>query len=421
MKRCPECRRDYYDETQLYCLDDGSALVEGPATRDLTPTLIFSGEPGSWPSMVATAPMFSVRRGVEPSKASIAVLPFAHLSKQDDDEYFCDGLAEELINALARIEYFKVVARTSSFSFKGKEIAIAQIGAILGVRNIVEGSVRKFGDRMRITVQLVDASNGFHIWSDKYDTEMRDLFDVQDEITRSVVAAVRSKLVDESTVSDRTEQPVEECVHHANDVGAYQEYLRGRFYFNKFTPADFETAIECFTRAIEIDPGLSAAYAGLAEAHIFTTEFGMVPPREGMPRAKEAALKALTLDAGSADAHTALGTVMCEFEYDFEGSEREFLNALKIVPNNTRTMAYYGGLLCQLGRFDEADSLFARIAELSPLSAAEQWIYPYSLLFQRRYDDCIERARRLLELESDFAAAHLVLSFAYQAKEEYEE
>ena len=178
MKRCPECRRDYYDETQLYCLDDGCALVEGPATRELTPTLIFSGEPPPWPSMSATAPMSGARRAVEPSKASIAVLPFAHLSKQDDDEYFCDGLAEELINALARIEYFKVVARTSSFSFKGKEIAIAQIGSILGVRNIVEGSVRKFGDRMRITVQLVDALDGFHIWSDKYDTEVRDLFDV---------------------------------------------------------------------------------------------------------------------------------------------------------------------------------------------------------------------------------------------------
>ena len=422
MKRCPKCRRNYYDDSLLYCLDDGSALLDGPATMDEPATAILPGidkghsEPPT--RFFRTDPQAGTvsMSGYLPN--SIAVLPFVHLSNDPDDEYFCDGLAEELINALSRVDDLKVVARTSAFSFKGKNVDIAKIGSILNVNNVVEGSVRKFGDRMRINVQLINTADGYNIWSDKYDTEMRDLFDVQDEITLAVVNALKSKLLRKVDQSDQMSALLEELKQHAQDVEAYQLYLRGRYFFNKFTIDDYYRALDCFQQAVEIDPAYADGYAGIADVHIWLTELGPETPPEGMPKAREAALKAISLDPGSSDARTSLAIVLQEFDYNFVQAEAEYLKALDLNPNNTTAGLLYGGFLAQLGRFDEAESRFRTAQRLDPLSLIN-WLYPFGLFLAGRYDDSIERTRSILELNADIPAAILILSFDYQMKQDF--
>jgi adenylate cyclase len=422
MKRCPKCRRDFYDDSLLYCLDDGSALLDGPATVDEPatailprtgniapepPTRLFKSDP-----QAGTVSM----SGYLPN--SIAVLPFAHLTNDPDDEYFCDGLAEELINALSRVDDLKVVARTSAFAFKGKNIDISQIASILNVSNIVEGSVRKFGERMRINVQLINTADGYNVWSDKYDTEMRDLFDVQDEITLAVVNALKGKLLGKVAQSDKMSALLDELKQHAQDLGSYQLYLRGRHFFNKFTIDDYYRALDCFQKAVEVEPGYADAYAGIADVHIWLTELGPETPHEGMPQAREAAEKAISLDPGSSEARTSLAIVLQEFDYDFVQAEAEYLKALDLNPNNTMACQLYGGLLAQLGRFDEAESRFRTAQRLDPLSLIN-WLYPFGLFLAGRYDDSIERTRSILELNADIPAAILILSFDYQMKQDF--
>jgi adenylate cyclase len=417
MKRCPECRRDYYDDTLLYCLDDGTALLEGPGSGDQVPTAVYSGPVDLSASAEPSTKLFSGNRRHEPPMSSLAILPFAHLSSDPDDEYFCDGIVEELTNALAKVDDLKVVARTSAFAFKGRNVPISEIGSSLNVQNVVEGSVRKFGDRMRITVQLVDAMNGYHLWSEKFDREVKDLFDVQDEITVSVVKELKSKLLGDSGANeDQIEALMSDLKDHSRDVEAYKHYLRGRYLLNKFTPDDFYNAIECFNQAIEIDRNFAPAYAGLSEAHVSLTEFGPVPPLEGLPRAKEAALKAIELDPNLSEAHGSLALVLQEYDFSFAEAEKEYRIAIELNPNNAIAHEYYGALLAQMGRHAEAEEQCLKAIELDPLSPIGAWFYPMALYLERRYEDAVEQAKRVLELDANFSAAHLILSFIHQVR-----
>ena len=418
MKRCPECRRDYYDDSLAYCLDDGSVLLDGPPSGDESATRLipdFRSNSGTRISEVRDDPTSTT--SMPSSKVnSVAVLPFAHLSRDADDEYFCDGLAEELINAIGKLEDVKVVARTSAFSFKGKNLDISEIARILSVSHIVEGSVRKSGDRMRISVQLINAADRFQVWSEKYDTDLGDLFDIQDEITRSVTAALRPKLRSrEAAMADLIAQ----LQQHAGSIEAYQLYLRGRFHFNKLTPEGFRLALDSFQQALAVDPGFAAAYAGIADAHVFSAELGPVPPLEAMPRAKTAALEALALDPSNAEAHTTLAFIHQEFDFDFESAEREYKKAIELNPNAPMAHQYYGALLSQLGRQEEAEREFHRANVLDPLSPSSNWVRPLGLFFARRYDECIQVTENLLALDADFPAAHLIASFAYHMKGDF--
>jgi TolB-like protein len=423
MKRCPKCGRSYADETQNFCLDDGAWLADASSSSEpqtaIMPGANLPSEPQTRIFQTdAYAPTVSMS-GYQPN--SIAVLPFAHLSSDPDDEYFCDGLAEELINALSRVDDLKVVARTSAFSFKGKNIDIGQVGSALNVNNVVEGSVRKFGDRMRISVSLTGTADGFNIWSDKYDTEMRDLFDVQDEIALSVVNALKSKLLGEPDESERMAALIEDLKHHASDVEAYRLYLRGRYFVNKFTTADAFKAVELFDQAIAADPRQAAAYAGLADAYIMLTEMGPMPPHEAMPKAKAAALKALELDASLAEAHSSLGMVLQDYEYDFAAAEGRFKKAIELSPNNPIPRQSYGILLTELERFDEAERHFKKLFEVDPLSVVGNWIYSFCLFLARRYDDSLDRAMQTLELDPNFGVAYLSVAFAHQMTGKYDE
>jgi TolB-like protein len=429
MKRCPECRRNYYDDSLSFCLDDGSPLLDGPAAAAAEQdTMVFPGafidspRPVSYDSQpeIAILPALPVTR--TDARNSIAVLPLVNMSADAENEYFCDGLAEELINSLARVEDLKVVARTSAFSFKGKNIDVAQIGSILNVRNILEGSVRKFGEKMRISVQLVNATDGYHIWSEKYDTGIHDIFDVQDKIALSVVNNLKTMLLGEKDEpDDRMTILIEDLKHHAKDVEAYQLYLRGRFFLNKFTIENFYKALECFDGALTIDPNFAEAHAGLADTHAMLTEMGPVAPHEAMPRAKEAALKALAIDEELSEAHSSLGLVLQDYDHDFTGAEREFQRAIELNPNNSPARQFYGQLLAQLGRHEEAEAEFQRALEVDPLSVIGHWIYGFGLFEARRYDDCLEQSRKALELDPNFPATFLNLAFAWHMKEEYAE
>ncbi len=424
MKKCPKCQRAYLDVTLNFCLEDGVLLQDDLQATDF-PTEVMPHSLESETRMFASGGL-SGPFGITPADPtarrlnSIAVLPFVHLSSDPDDEFFCDGLAEELINALSRVDDLKVVARSSAFSFKGRNVDVATVGAALGVNNIVEGSVRKFGDRLRINVSLTSTADGFNLWSDKYDTEMRDIFDVQDEITRSVVRSLKEKLLGRTENEDeKMAALLEELKHHAHDVTAYQLYLRGRFLFNKFNEADLYRALEAFQDALKIDPEFAEAYSGIADVYMWLTELGPLAPRDGMPKAKEAALKAISLKPDLSEAHTSLAIVLQEFEYDFAAAEAEYELAIELNRNNALAHQMLGALLAQLDRFPEAERRFEHSLALDPLSPMGSWIYPFGLFLARRYDESIQRAEAILELESTFAAAYLILSFNYQMKGEF--
>lgn len=418
MKYCQKCNRNYFDETLNFCLDDGEWLrlsrdsadfptevLRDHVSFDEPKTRVFdSGDRG----VAATNSAEGRPRAVN----SIAVLPFAHWSSDPDNEYFCDGLSEDLINSLARIEGLKVAACTSAFSFKGKSVNVAEIGRALGVETILDGSVRRSGDRLRITVQLVNAAEGYQIWGKRYDRTMGDVFEMQDEITLAVVEELRPKLLGDEKA---------ELLHRFTaNTEAFHLYLQGRFYVNKFTADMAFKAADCFKQAIAIAPDFARAYAGLADSLIMLTEMGPMAPVEAMPKAKEAVLKALSLDADLAEAHASLGMVLQDYDYDFDGAERAFLRAIELSPNSPLARQSYGILLTELERHDEAEKQFAKMQEVDPLSVVGNWIHSFCLFLARRFDDALERAEKTLELDPSFGVAYLTVAFAYQMKGEYE-
>lgn len=448
MKQCPKCLRAYLDSTLNFCLEDGEPLRDYMQAADFPTEVMPSfgvstfGVPSSGgPSAPQEAfesgetRIFGAasRQTGEPLKGgtsnggtpnSIAVLPFAHMSSDPDDEYFCDGLAEELINALAKIEDLKVAARTSAFSFKGKNADVGTIGRQLGVETVLEGSVRKSGNRLRIMTQLIGTADGYHIWSERYDREMSDIFEVQDEIAAAVTKTLRSKLlggggevVDER---DMMTELIHDLKSYSNDVEAYNLHLRGRFYLNKFTAADAFKAADFFSQATALDPRLAVAHAGLAVAYVMLTEMGPVPAHEAMPKAKAAVLKALELDDELGDAHSSLGLVLQDYEYDFAAAEEQFIRAIELSPNSPAPRQAYGALLTELERHDEADVQFEKMLEVDPLSVVSNWIHSFCLFLSRRYDEALERAKLTLDLDPNFGVAYLSVAFAYQMKGDHE-
>jgi adenylate cyclase len=397
MKRCPECRRDYYDDSLLYCLDDGRALLEGPASGNEPVTAILAGVEAKTVILNSTSPIEVPN--------SIAVLPFAHMSSADDNEYFCDGLAEELINALSKIDGLKVAARTSAFSFKGKDTDISEIARKLSVKTVLEGSVRKSGDRIRVTVQLINAADGYHLWSERYDREINDIFAVQDEITLAVVDALKVKLLQgerSAILKKATDNPE-----------AYQLYLRGRAFWNRRTPADFEKAIDYFQQAIAIDPEYSLAYSGIADSYTLLTYFEVVAPHDFRERIEVNARKAAELDPSSAEAQTAMALYKL-FGFDLDAAEDYFRKAVELNPKLVTARYLFGTHLATRHRFDEAIEQQSIALELDPLSQPLNGNVARVLYFMGKYEDAIKLARKNLELAPDFFFTHWVLGVSYR-------
>src|SRR5437016_6563751 len=322
MKSCPQCNRVETDKALKFCRADGTPLVTAATSEPESATI-------SLPASRLSEETTTGRLRVTPS---IAVLPFANMSADPENEYFCDGLAEELLNALAKIDNLKVAARTSSFSFKGKNVNVDEIGRALHVNSVLEGSVRKSGNRVRITAQLVNAADGYHLWSERYDREMKDIFDVQDEITLAVVEALKVKLFGQEQAAV--------LKHHTRNPEAHEFYLRGLSYFIRWTPEFFQKAIESFDQAIAIDPRYASAYAGLAECYTEMSFFAA--PREWMPKAREAARQALEVDDTLCNAHNSLAVIKMYYDRDYAGAEHEFKRAIALDPGSAHVHNWYG-------------------------------------------------------------------------------
>ncbi|UCD58029.1 MAG: protein kinase, partial [Candidatus Hydrogenedentota bacterium] len=335
---------------------------------------------------------------------SIAVLPFVNMSADPDQEYFCDGLAEEIINALTQIKDLHVVARTSAFFFKGKDVKIRDVGKELNVKTVLEGSVRKAGNRVRITAQLVNVVDGYHIWSERYDRELDDVFAIQDEITTTIVKKLRPKLLHEERPIIARRQTI--------DLEAYNLYLRGRYFWNKRTEEGQRKAFEYFKRAIAKDPGCALAYAGLADFYIMRMILFTLPPKESLPKVKEAALKALELDDNLAEAHVSLAYVR-NYEWDWEGAEQEYRQAIELNPGCADAHCWYALHLMYMARFDEAIQEIEQARELDPLSVPINRYAGMIFLNSRRYDEAIEASKRAIEMEPDIPYVRLDLGLAY--------
>ncbi len=345
---------------------------------------------------------------------SIAVLPFVNMSADAENEYFCDGLAEELLNALAKIEHLGVAARTSSFFFKGKEADIREIGRKLNVATVLEGSVRKLGHRLRITAQLINVSDGYHLWSERYDREMKDIFEVQDEISLMIVDKLKLKLLggEKAAVLKR----------YTDNTEAYQLYLRGRFEWNKRTGAALKASIRFFEQAIAQDPDYALAYAGLADAWVLLPRYYAGSAQECYPKAKAAALQALALDDALAEAHAALALALFDYEWNLAESNREFQRALELSPHYATAHHWYGNSnLTTMGRFDEAIAALQRAHELEPLSLSINVDLGNAFFNARRYDQAIEQLKKTLEIEPNFYPAHIILGLAWMMKNELAE
>ena len=344
---------------------------------------------------------------------SIAVLPFANMSNDPENEYFCDGLAEELLNALAKIDDLKVAARTSAFSFKGKDTNVSDIGHALGVKTVLEGSVRRSGSRVRITVQLINAADGYHLWSERYDREMQDIFDVQDEITQAIVAALKLKLFgkEKALVLKR----------YTDNTDAYELFLKGRYYFNKHAGGGWRKALEYFEQAIEKAPEYAPAYAWISISLTHAWYFGVLSFAEAVPKSKAAANRAREIDSDLAEAHIALGNIHFYNEWDWPKAEYAYKRAIEINPNSADAGMWYGLFLTSRERFDEAINEGRRTVELDPLSLFLNlnvgWIY----LFADRLDDTRAQVRRMIEIEPNFNGAYWQLGMVQLLQGKYEE
>jgi non-specific serine/threonine protein kinase len=340
----------------------------------------------------------------EPARIkSLAVLPFANLSADKENEYFSDGLAEEIINALTRLPGLRVIARTSSFSFRGKEVDVREIGARLNVESILEGSVRKAGNRIRVTAQLVSAADGSHHWSERYDREMTDVFAIQDEICQAIVDKLRVELVAGRSIVKR----------YTENVEAYSLYLKARYHIFKGTAESMAKSKEYLEQAIAVDPNYALAWSGLAEFHFLLGLNGLMPQKTANAHCSQAVMKALQLDDMLPQAHAMMAVLrVCDF--DWKGAEREFLRALELDPKSEEVWINYDWYyLVPMRRLDEAVAASQKAVELDPLSAFLQWRLGYRYYLTRQWDRAIEQCHNALELDPHYAWAHMFIGGSY--------
>ncbi|HSG82757.1 MAG TPA: protein kinase, partial [Gemmatimonadota bacterium] len=339
------------------------------------------------PAGLATAPKPA------PAKQSIAVLPFANMSADPENEYFSDGMTEEIINALGKLPGVQVASRTSSFAFKGKEIDVRQVGDKLGVAHLLEGSVRKIGNRIRLNAQLIDVVTGYHLWSETYDHQLEDVFAIQDEISRAIVSALKLQLAGDTKhiVAPTTD-----------NIEAYTLYLRGRYFLNKsFSEPDLRKGLDYFDQALAKDPAYARAYAGIADIWS-TLADDWVVPEEAYPRAMEAAKKALELDPTLAEPLAAVGKVLAWYQWDFSGGQKALSKAVKLNPNLAEAHFVLGSVLPSIGRLNDAIEEMRQALVLDPLAPHHGRWLGRLLLYAKRFDETIEQSQKTLELEPTY-------------------
>ena len=344
-------------------------------------------------------------RSASAASHSIAVLPF--VSPDTANEFFADGMTDDLANALGKVEGLRVAARSSAFSFKGKNIDVKEIGQKLNVGSVLEGTVRRAQSQLKVTAELINVSDGLTIWSDRWDRDAKDVFAVQDEISRAIVAALKIRLTGGTAAKL--------AVHGTKNVQAHDLYLRGRFLTSRFTGADLRNSLDLYQQALAIDPNYAPAYTGIADAYVNLAD-DWLAPREAYPKAKAAVLRALALDDASAEAHSSLGSIHMWWDWDGVAAQRELQRAVELDPNYARAHFYLGRLHAIRLHYDSAVGELHRAAALDPL-APRMWSVLASVLNSaNRPDEAISAAREALKLDPLFAPAHEEMGNALRLK-----
>ncbi|MGB7069676.1 MAG: tetratricopeptide repeat protein [Pyrinomonadaceae bacterium] len=460
MKRCPECRRDYYDDSLSFCLDDGAHLLEGPASEEPAtailaesgaaatgsrhgeipleqPTRTFAPQSGasdasnpvkpvgrrnSFISGILSVVLVTVLgiggylyydRGPTKQIESIAVMPFVNESGNADVEYLSDGMTESLINSLMQLPNLNVKARSSVFRYKGKETDAATIGRELNVQAILNGRIVQRGDGLTLYLELVDAQTGNRIWGDQYNRKQTDLISLKTEIARDVAIKLQTKLTgaDEKRLTKS---------YTANSE-AYQLYLRGRFHTLKIIRPELLKAVSYLEKAIEIDPNYAMAYVGLADAYRGLTLGGEMRPEDYFPKAKAAAQKALEIDNDLAEAHAMLGWLIYWYDWDWKEAEKHCKRALELDPNTSDTHMAYAHILSSVGRHEEALAAAKRSVELEPLNLRNIALETQFLIHAGRADEAISKLERALELDANYWFAYQYKASAFIDKGMYAE
>jgi TolB-like protein/predicted Zn-dependent protease len=435
MKRCPECRRDYYDDSLLYCLDDGSALLEGPAQgsdeprteilhRSETPgdgatkaKMYSSGTPDVLPtapagrtaipwkvvflvafvSACSAAGVFtyrSYRSGGSETINSIAVLPFENRSGAPDTDYLSDGLTDSLIFRFSQLPNLKVSPTSSVMRYKGTAKDVADIAKELDVDGVLSGRLTQIGDNLSISVQLIDARTKKLVWAEQYDRKMADLLATQREIATTLTQKMQLRLAGNETGISKKYTSISE---------AYQLYLKGRYHWSKRTKVDLDRSVESFKAAIGLDPNFALAYVGMAEAYNSMAKDPDVAPKDAVPFAKSASTRALELDPSLPDAHSAFGDSLAIYDWNWAESEQEFHRALELDPNISYIhLAYSGSYLGPSGKTDDAVKQAEKAVELEPLSLINNSVLASAYVYDRQYDKAMVQARKTLELDKDF-------------------
>lgn len=335
------------------------------------------------------------------------------MSSEKDQEYFCDGIAEELINGLTQLSGLKVAARTSAFQFKQHDRNIPAIGRELGVTTILEGSVRKAGKRLRITAQLVDVRDGFHLWSEKYDREMNDIFAIQDEISLAVVSKLKIRLLGE--------EKAKLVKRYTEDQEAYNQYLKGRYFWNRRYEGGLQKGIECFQQAIDNDPMYALAYSGLADCFSLLGLFSYLHPKDAFSKARTAAMKAIEIDDTIGEAHASMAFICLYYDWDWAMADREFKRAVSLAPKYSTAHEWYGMYLSIMGRFDEATAEMKRAQELTPLEPIINTMAGLPYLFSRRYDEAMEQCQKAIEIDPTLPTVYFLRGMAYVGKKMWDE
>jgi TolB-like protein/Flp pilus assembly protein TadD len=347
--------------------------------------------------LVVPAPT-QVTTSVARPRKSIAVLPFVNMSTDPENEYFSDGMTEEILNALARIKGLRVTSRTSAFAFKGKNEDVREIGAKLNVDSVLEGSVRKAGSKVRITAQLINTADGYHVWSETYDRELQDIFQVQDEISHAIAGKHKEYIDPEVLEQPLVNKPTE-------NLDAYNLYLKSVYHWNTWTPDGAQKALECAEQAIQLDPEFVLAHSGLASAYVYLGVTGQAKPRTVFEKGRQHALRAIELNDAEAESHIALGLVKLLYDWDWDSARMEFEKALELNPNSSSAMLAQSLYLNVMERFDESIRLLKRAVIIDPLNLPQLQNLGETYYLANQLEEAKETYEKVLEMSPTFRAA----------------
>ena len=361
-------------------------------------------------SQAATGDLISI-----PAK-SIAVLPFDNLSQDPNNAFFAEGVQDEILTRLAKVADLKVISRTSTQRFKSAPADLREIAKQLGVMHVVEGSVQKASDQVRVNVQLINAMSDAHLWADTFDRKLTDIFAVESEIAKTIAERLQAKLSgsEETAMTKMAKMPT------ANSA-AYELYLKGRFFWNKRTPENLAKSVDCFKQAVALDPNYAMAYAGLADAYVIYPDYGAGTPEKFYPKAKEMALKALSLEPSLGGPHAALGVIYTNYERDFDKAVAEFERAIELDPNYATAHQWLSSPLQATLQTDRAIAEDRRAAELDPLSLIVNADLAYTYFNAHRFDEALAQSRKTLEIDPDFHVARNYLGLALQFRGQLKE